>query len=159
MYRKVVIGMFALLSLLTACAPQVEQTRKRFFWPPLSESPKIEYLGFIQSDYDVEGVGYSELGKAVFGRPIPEPLFKSPFDVYSDGLGVIYVSDTVEKKVFSLNLEKGTIDVLKDQDGNAFPFVLPLGVSGETNGKKYVVDSHQGKVLVFNAVNVTEKIF
>ena len=65
----------------------------RYFWPPLSEQPKLEYIGCYQSDADVRDMGVGAIEEFIFGKERPVPLFSNPFGVYADGYGRFYVSE------------------------------------------------------------------
>jgi sugar lactone lactonase YvrE len=137
------------LGLVTACsAPSVQ--KKRYFWPPSAQDAKIEYIKFIQADADVLKISMSKIEAAIFGKERPTPLFKSPFDVYSDGHGKIYVSEPSQRLVHILDLQKGELGRLKGHsDDRVLDLKSPTGLSGTTDGKVYVVDSRANAILIF----------
>lgn len=143
--------LFVLLGLVAGCsAPQVQQ--KRYFWPPFSPEPKIEYIKFIQADADVLKIAMSRTQELIFGRQRPTPLFTSPFDVYSDGRGKIYVSEPSQAFVHLIDFNLGTIDRLKAKSaGRTLELRSPTGISGAADGTIYVVDSHADSIFLFGA--------
>lgn len=135
--------------LLTGCA-QKKDVVQRFFWPPSSEFPKIEYIGFIQSDYDLKKKNISALQEAIFGREKPRPLFSYPFDVYSDA-EKLYVSEPNSHIVKVVDLAGGRVDQLKNWEGEIYFFKLPMGVGGDKDGRVYVADSLDQKIILFDS--------
>jgi DNA-binding beta-propeller fold protein YncE len=132
-----------LLGMVVACsAPQVQ--KKRYFWPPFSSEPKIEYIKFIQSDADILKISMSRAEEIVFGRERPVPLFTSPFDVYSNGRGKIYVSEPSQGFVHVVDHQRGKLDRLQALDLNR-----PAGITGTVDGTIYVVDSNAAAILIF----------
>jgi DNA-binding beta-propeller fold protein YncE len=143
--------MIVLLGLVVACsAPQVQ--KKRYFWPPFSSEPKLEYIKFIQSDADVLKISMSKVEEVIFGRERPVPLFTSPFDVYSNGRGKIYVSEPSQGFVHVVDHQRGKLDRLKaGLPGRDLELKSPTGISGTADGTIYVVDSHAGAILIFGS--------
>lgn len=138
-----------LLGLVVACsAPQVQ--KKRYFWPPFGDEPKIEYIKFIQADADVLKISMSKAEEFVFGRERPVPLFTGPFDVYSDGHGKIYVSEPSQRFVHVIDLNRGKLGRLKGRFASrTLELKTPTGLSGTKDGKVYVVDSRSNAILIF----------
>lgn len=144
-----------LMLLVSACAPK-QQEMKRFFWPPLTEKPKIEYIDFYQSDYDVKNKNISAFEEYVLGREVPEAIFSQPYDVFSSGDGRFFVSETTLGQVKVVDTLAGKVSALQDPEGKKSLFGLPLGITGGEDGKLYVVDSG-GKIFVFSRELELEK--
>ncbi len=123
--------------------------RKRFFWPPLSDEPKIEYIEYLQTDYDLQKSHLSSFELAVFGREVPSRLFSSPNSIYSNGQGLLYITEVAGGFVRVLDLNKGKQSKLRDREGKVYSFRLPVGVNGDRHGNVYVCDSLGKKILVF----------
>jgi len=141
-----------LLLQLTACAAP-SGVKHRYFWPPLSERPKLEYIGCYQSDADVRNQGTGKLDELIFGKERPVPLFSNPFGIYADGNGRLYVTEIGKKYVVVANLNKGTLDYLVDDKGKMADFSLPTGIDGDSQGNVYVVDSLARKISIFGPDN------
>jgi len=133
---------------VTACSPK-QTILKRYFWPPLSDEPKIEYVDFYQTDYEVKSLTVGTIEEAIFGRENPTPLFANPFDVYSNGQGVLFVTEPVDGYVQILDLNKGTLERLRDRRGLPYSFKSPAGVTGDSRGRVFVVDTKENAILVF----------
>lgn len=143
-----IVFLLLVLSVVAACTSKPVVT-KRFFWPPLTDKPKVEYIGFYQTDYDVKKGQVGGLEEVLFGREKPSAVFLQPYDVYSDGKGRIYLSEPIGKFVHVVDLGAGTIGNLKKRKVNA-PFRMPMGIAGDSRGNIYVIDSKAEKILVFD---------
>ena len=144
-------GFLAVLFMI-ACAP-VSKPVKRFFWPlPVAGvEPRIEYLGFWQSDKDLQGTGSGWVERSILGEYPPVPLFRSPFYIAALTDGRVAISDTVLRKVIILDTKKGVVRELMDEDGEPYEFYLPMGLAGSDNGDVFVADSMRGEVVRFGA--------
>ncbi|WP_429885402.1 6-bladed beta-propeller [Geoalkalibacter halelectricus] len=140
----------ALLALLGACAP-VQPERQRYFWPPGTSEPRIEYLDFYEKAEDARRNSPARISEAILGRERPRPLFVRPVDVASDGQGRFYVSDAESRRVHVFDLNRFATDVLQDEKGQAFAFRLPHGLAVDARGRVYVSDIHAHQIHVFGA--------
>lgn len=140
-----------LIFFVSACSAPKQESKKRFFWPPLSAEPKIEYIEFFQTDYDVKKRNVGFLEEAIFGRDIPKLMFSQPFDVYADGHGRFFVTETRAGYVQVVDINKGSFSKLKDREGRDYFFKQPLGITGDSRGNIFVADSKAKKVLIFGA--------
>jgi len=138
--------------LMSACTV-APVAKPRYFWPPFSDHPKLEYLEFIQADNDVRKRGTSVLESAVFGQERPKSLFFNPFDVYAAGDGKLFVTEIGRQYVLAVDLQRGTFDKLKDAAGAVPEIKLPTGIDGDSQGNVYVIDSLAHKLLVFGPDN------
>jgi DNA-binding beta-propeller fold protein YncE len=117
-------------ALLTGCAQQQAVVKKRYFWPPLPDVPKIEWIGSYSNSNDLKEEE-SWLVKNIIGESeaafISRPLFAA-----SDGKGKVYVTVTggrvyvfdfinrglepLGNEAFADTLERVTGVVLDDQE-------------------------------------------
>lgn len=144
-----IMGVLVAGFLVVGCAPAAKP-KQRYFWPPFSE-PKIEYIEFFQADVDVKKRSSNALEEAIFGQFVPEFLFFNPFDVYSTGQGKFYVSETGKRRVLEIDLVAGTFEPLTNSKGEHLELQLPTGLSGDSQGQVYLVDSLEKKLLIFGA--------
>jgi DNA-binding beta-propeller fold protein YncE len=145
-------GILAILFMI-ACSPVSKSVKQRFFWPlPVSGvEPRIEYLGFWQSDKDLQPKGAGWVESAVLGEFHPVQLFESPFHIAALPGGRIAISDTVLRKVIILDPQKQEVRELMDDEGQPYRFSLPMGVAVSDEGDILVVDSMKGEVVRFGA--------
>jgi DNA-binding beta-propeller fold protein YncE len=138
-----------LLLLLSACAP-VAPERKRFFWPPGTDRPKIEYINFYQTVDDVKRGTENWLEEAILGKSIPQVLFTRPFTIASDGKGRVFVSDVSQRKVFIFDLERHQVRTLNTSKGAVQHFRFPFGLAvDDQSGRVFVADALSDKIYAF----------
>ncbi|GAB4565201.1 MAG: 6-bladed beta-propeller [Geothermobacteraceae bacterium] len=139
-----------LLLLLAACsAPQPQQVRQRYFWPPGDIAPKIEYINFYHADQDVRRGVNDWLEETIFGKDRPRRVFVRPSAVASDGRGRLYVADQALSRVLVWDFNQHEIRRLKSIDGHDFRFQLPAGLALDDGGRIYVADSLKKIIYVF----------
>jgi DNA-binding beta-propeller fold protein YncE len=133
-------ALLALLVLAGCAAPQL--SKPRLFWPP--DNPKLEYIGFFSSDEQFARRGLRAFADVTLGRgDTPELGF--PYDVVTDGQGLIYVSDL--KKGGSLIIfDTINKEVRPLQSAVGLPFALALDKAGNL----YVAEGRSASVLVFD---------
>ncbi len=142
--------LLALLVLTTtACAPQVE--RNRYFWPPGSDDPKLEYVNFYQTAEDARRGAESWLAEAVLGKNKPSRLFQKPHDIASDGKGRVWVSDTSLREVFVFDLKNYQVRKLQIPNRGQGPFLFPAGLAVDAVGNAFVSDSLDKKIHAFDS--------
>lgn len=152
--------LFFLLALwaLTGCAGKAPEQGKRFFWPIGSFEPKIEYLKFYQSDLDVKHTE-SAFSQAVFGVEAGQPIFSAPRGIASSGAEKFFVADNGKRKVLICDLQLGEVRTLVDEEGDAYFFPTPMGVTLDGSGGGYVSDTATGSVFRFNAAETVVQEF
>ena len=146
-------GLLAVFAL-SGCSPASVGSGNRFFWPlPLDGvEPKIEYIGYWQVDKDLRKSAQASWFEGVVLGEFPAVgLFEGPFWVTFLPDERVAVSDTALRQVLILDLKNVKIDNLKDEDGNPYPFSLPMGVASSGSGEIFVVDSLSGSLLRFGA--------
>lgn len=128
---------------LTGCASTTVDLN-RYFWPPLPDEPRIEWLGAYGSESDVKDKSW--LSDFVGDEPFS---FNRPLFPTSDGAGRIYVTDQEVGGLIRIDLAKKEMKFLGDAAAAAF-FTSPSGVALDKNGNVYAADSKSGKVMVFD---------
>ncbi len=146
--QMMLVGLVA--GALGACAP-AQPERQRFFWPPGTANPRIEYVDFYEKAEDARRGAPNRVRDAILGKERPQPLFDRPVDVASDGRGRFYVSDAGTRRVHVLDLETFTTGFLGDEKGSPFDFRLPHGLGIDGAGQVYVSDIQQHQIHVFGA--------
>lgn len=141
------LTVFAFLAVLIGCAgPQQETKQRRYFWPPLPDTPKIEWIGAYSSQNDFPKTGMEAFSDFFIGS---EPRgFKKPWGITSDNKGQVYVTDTQIGSVIVYDFNKKTVsDLLKEEGGKLFE--NPAGIALDDAGNIYVSDSKKGRVFAF----------
>lgn len=134
------------LIFLSGCAG-AQRAKRRYFWPPLPDTPRIEWITSYSSQLDFPKTGTEAFMESVVGSE-PNSLRK-PWGVASDGNGRIYVTDSqaADVKVFDLN--KKTMEPLLS--GEEALFKTPIGVALDASGNIYISDSNKHRVFAFSS--------
>lgn len=115
--------------LLAACGPLTPvPVEKRYLWPPVVDSARIEYLGFYVGDGDLREKSGGWLEKYVLGEPLSRSVFKKPFAVDAR-FGKVLVTDTVARRVVLFDLAKKTITPLNITDNDPSGLGLDIGAA------------------------------
>ncbi|WP_298267836.1 6-bladed beta-propeller [Geobacter sp.] len=133
--------------LLSGCATQQAGNQRRYFWPPLPERPRIEWIKAYSSQLDFPKEGFSAFLSAIAGDE--EPMrFSKPLDIRSNGKGQIYVTDVGYGTVLVYDLVKKQVRVMGGDE--AAQFSKPVSLAIDDDGSIYVSEIDKGMVLVFD---------
>jgi DNA-binding beta-propeller fold protein YncE len=150
MSKKFSIFRFLLLALalagLPGCVTQEKpRTQKFTFFPPAPDTPRIQFLTSFASQADLgRKGGFQEF---ILGEPVKvDPLVK-PYGLAVHH-GQVFVCDTVSY----------VIQVFDFKSRQCFNFVpmgegkirLPINITIDRNGTRYVADSGRAQVLVYD---------
>lgn len=139
--------------VLVACAPVAqEKEAKRYFWPPYTTDPKIEYIGFAQSTHDVTEPWSDWVQATIAGIKPPQPLFGSPQHVAVSEQGKVYVTDRAEGVVKVLDYANKQVYLLQDANQSKdAQIAAPNGIDVDADGNVYVVDALRRAIIVFDS--------
>jgi sugar lactone lactonase YvrE len=133
--------LLVLFVALQGCAPALQEAqRPRYFWPPIAEDAKIEYLGFYASEANLKGALFTNLAEIVLGVEVAKPLFIHPFAVDARGDKVL-ITDTSSRRVFLLDLKRRTLASTSIHAHDQKTFGFPAGVAFLNDKEFLVVDS------------------
>lgn len=138
----------AMAALFVGCAGQQVRT-ERFFWPPLPDRPRIEWLGAYSSQNDFPKEGFAAFMEKIVGGEQVMTLTK-PVDIYSNGKGQVYVADPGLRGVAVFNMADKEVAMLGG-DNASYQFTTPVSVTGDSRGDIYVSDADKGRILVFDS--------
>lgn len=143
---KKLLKLIILLLVLVALVGCAKTEKLRVLWPPLPDTPRLEWLGIYYSEGDFpksqrEAAMQSMVGDSGFD------YFGRPFGIAADGKGLVYVSDADQRviKIFDFNRRQVS------RFGNGRRFQNPLGLAVDSRDNLYVVEGVSAKVLVFSA--------
>lgn len=136
------------LFLLTiGCAAAPQEIQRRYFWPPLPDTPRIEYVASYWSSDDFPTTSKQKLMNAVTGAE-PARGFEKPWGIASNGEGKVYIVDTNMRVVIVYDLKNYTVDILgKGALGDLL--FAPADVALDGSGNIYVSDPRRNKVYSF----------
>lgn len=149
------VGAAVLCALCAGCAGQQVREERRYFWPPLPERPRIEWLGAYSSQNDFPKQGFASFMAAIAGEEQAMSLTK-PLDVYADGQDRIYVADPGLRGVVVFNMKERSVSMLGGPQA-ANQFNTPVSVTGDSQGNIYVSDAEKGGILIFDRFEVPRR--
>lgn len=146
--RNIAYALFFTFTFLFGCAGPEQQVKKqRYFWPPLPDQPRMEWISKYASQHDFPKTSGQLFIESIVGRD-PEKKLLKPWGVASDGEGLIYVADTQGGTVVVYDLNRKTLlELGGDQYGGLFK--RPIDVDLDNSGNIYVSDSDKKRVFVF----------
>lgn len=145
MTRTTSLIAFALI-IVFGCAPAAEQVKRRYFWPPLPDTPKIEFVAAYWSEADVLEKGRGKVLESIVGAEAVQG-FNRPWGIVSDGEGKVYITDVNLRIVFIFDLKNHKVDTINNEESPIFK--SPTGITLDSMGNIYVSDSSKNRILVF----------
>lgn len=141
---------YTVLFLFTiGCAAAPQEVQRRYFWPPLPDTPRIEFVASYWSSDDFPKTARERFLESATGLE-PARGFEKPWGIASNGEGKVYIVDTNLRAVVVFDLKNHTVDVLgKGEHGGLF--LAPVGVATilDANGNIYVSDPRRNRVYSF----------
>ncbi len=149
MIKRAFFPLLLLPLLLSGCAGEQQHVPKeRFFWPPLPDRPRIEWLGAYSSQLDFTLTRWRRLKEFLFGADAPI-TFKRPIDIRSDGAGRVYLTDPALPALVLYDFNQREVSFLP-KIGSEAPLLAPLTVALDGAGNVYVADGRLNGVMVLN---------
>lgn len=151
--KSIVVGLLA-MTLLPACASTGPVVKKRLFWPPAPDEPKIEWVATYYNDADLRGG--SSLIRDLVGEQ-SELGFISPLFIGGNSEDKLVVSDPGQSAFILLDLKKKKFEelggsVMAGSTGK------PTGVAFDDKGLVYAGDDRSCKIYVVNSENTVLKV-
>lgn len=130
-----------------ASAPQ-QQVKRRYFWPPLPEEPKVEWLASYASQNDFPKTPSQKFWESLVGAEAPKG-FNSPWGIASNGEGKVYVVDAASRGIVVYDMNKQTVTEL---GGGMYAgmFKSPIDADIDASGNIYISDSGKNNVFAFS---------
>jgi len=137
-----------LATLVSGCAGMGAQEQAApVFFPPVPETPRIQYLTSFGTEWDVTGVDRLEI--FLYGEREPAKIVK-PYGVDIRD-GKIFVVDTIGGLVAILDLVKKKTDTLGTEGQGILR--KPVNLAVDEDGTRYVTDRVLERVMVYDAEN------
>lgn len=137
------------LSVCGCATTGVQQSPQRFYWPPLPDRPRIEWLGAYSSQLDMPKSLLSRLKIAAVGEDEPISL-KKPLDVRADGQGRVYVVDSGASSVYVFDFPEMELRFLQvDKGKKKIQDLVALAV--DDRQRVYVLDARAGEIDIFDS--------
>lgn len=139
------LAAFMLFAYLTGCAAPQQQVKRRYFWPPLPDQPRLEWAGSYENQYSLPRTGFENFIDSLAGQSAPLNFVK-PWGIASDGKGKVYIADTRALSVIVYDFNSNKVEELV---AGETPFDAPIDVTLDDNGNVYVSDSKKNAIFVF----------
>ena len=147
--KTLTIGVISLALASCAASPVGEERRSGpIVYPPPPDEPRYIYERTIHGSADVEAVdSETKWRRALTGERATTLAFAKPFDV-DVCHGIVFVSDTVNRKVFVFDVPHGEFR----QIGTEEPGVLrkPMGLATDEECNLYVADQTGRRVVKYD---------
>ncbi|OGR23694.1 MAG: hypothetical protein A2X79_04405 [Desulfuromonadaceae bacterium GWB2_53_15] len=142
--------LIAMLFLLcSGCAMKPAPTNERYFWPPLPDRPRIEWLRSYSSQLDMDKTDLQRFKAAILGDDAPISLLK-PIEVKSDVThNKFYVSDIGAASVFVFDVKQREVRFLHP-GADSPPIVYPLGLALDQDDNLYLLERRFNNIFVFD---------
>ena len=142
-----IVGVLVMAATFAGCAAAPPRPETRFFWPPLPERPRIEWLGAYGSQNDFPKTGAEKFLASIVGEEETVSLSK-PIAIRSDGRGKVYVGDPGAPGVYVFDFEKNVMRPFGKAEAEA-RLEQPVGIAIDDTGRIYVSDTKKNALLVF----------
>lgn len=136
-----------ILLMTVGCAAPIEEVKRRYFWPPLPDTPRIEYVASYRSEDDFPKADKNKFLESVIGTAVA-PGFNKPWGVASNGEGKVYIVDTNLRAVVVFDMINHTAKLL-GSDERVGLFRAPVGVTLAADGRIYVSDPRKNRIYSF----------
>ena len=142
------VATFAVAIALAGCAaaPKEQAAAAAVFYPPLPNPPRIQHLKTIASERDVAATT-SAFAQFVLGEETKEQRLRQPYGVAMFE-GKLYVADSRAPGLAVFDLPHQRFDLVTGSGNGRMK--RPINVTIDTDGTKYVTDTGQDQVLVFD---------
>lgn len=152
--RELALLSLAVLLMAGCAAAPAAKSTERFFWPPLPDLPRVEWLGTYTGAADFKEAG---LLASILGEESEIGLI-SPLYLTADGNGKVYVADQGVRGVLVFDLPGRNVHVI---GGPALSghFGAPTGVALDGDGNIYVGDTFHKKITVFGKDEAIKAVF
>jgi len=137
---------FLMVLAVTGCATPKQETFQSVFFPPLPQTPKLQFLLSISDETDI-GKKPGGLAEYLYGEMAAKKRLGRPIGITSVK-GRIYVSDKQYNKILSVDLENKDLNFVKDEGAGTID--IPFGIWATEDGYKYVADIGRNQVLVYD---------
>lgn len=132
--------------LLAACG-SVQKQDESWVWPLPPEEPRLKYIESIRSSKDVRDESVFDTFRQLVGGVEQDVSLIKPYGVAAFG-GTVYVTDTIFGRLLVFNKEEKTFRVFGGKGAGRLN--KPIDVAVDRQGRVYVSDAHQSRVIVYD---------
>lgn len=138
--------LFFLIFLFGCASPEV---KRRYFWPPPPETPRIEFVASYWNEDDFPMSAKKKVLDITTGVE-QAPGFDKPWGIASNGEGKVYITDTNLGTVVIFDIKEQKVRLIgEEQKMRGGPFLAPVGITLDGNGNIYVSDPRRNRIYSF----------
>ncbi|WP_429885404.1 6-bladed beta-propeller [Geoalkalibacter halelectricus] len=131
------------VGFLGGCAKP--EANMRVLWPPLPDTPRLEWLGVYYSEADIPRSTGRRLLQDAMGNSGLQ-TFGRPFGIAADSKGRVFIGDADKREVMVYDFTNRT--VRRFAEGRRFQ--NPIGLAVDSADRVYVAEAGTRRVLVFS---------
>ncbi|GAM08941.1 E3 ubiquitin-protein ligase TRIM71 [Geobacter sp. OR-1] len=121
---------------------------ERYFWPPLPDTPRIEFIGAYTGAASLKEKE-TGLFATLLGDEEAPPLLSAPINVTADGMGKVFLVDNKSSAVVTFDLKARTAGVFGTGDTQKM-FSRGSGIGIDADGNVYTGDALRKKIFVLD---------
>jgi len=120
-------------------------------WPLPPEQPRVRYLRAYRGEIDFDKKKESKFKALLLGPDSPKPMavLVKPYGVAVSKTGVLYVTDTVQRRVFVIDPTAKKVSFVGDSGQGRVS--KPIGVALDEDGKVFVADASLNRGCGYDA--------
>lgn len=131
-----------LLFVSSGCVSLPERTR--YFWPPLPDVPRIEYMGTYQTKADFpELTKWEVFVNRFLGTADERRIFTKPWGIASNGEGKVYITDAPRMAIIIFDMNERSVSIIEEVEN-------PFGIAVDKEGYLYVSSRKYHSIMVFD---------
>ena len=155
-YRASIMATALATALLTlaGCTDTADQAKPAeeptdLVWPLPPEQPRIKYVRSIRSSSDIGATATRSLASSLLGeKEQAGTRMEKPYAVTADNSGRIFVGETATGTVQVFDVENRKFEIWGQSGPGSLK--LPLGIASDSQGRIYVTDGKQKRLVVFD---------
>lgn len=141
LFHRFVLVLFVSF-LLGACAGS--PAKRRYFWPPLPDTPKIEYVASYRTMTDFPKTKESNIVfESILGTEDSGLLLMKPWGIASDSKGRTYITDAPKASIFIFDMPNKNVSVVEKVGS-------PYGIVISKEGRLYASSGKHKMILVYD---------
>lgn len=119
-------------------------------WPLPPQEPRIRYMAAYRGEIDFDKKKESKFKALLLGPEAPKPMtvLVKPYGVAVTKAGVLYVTDTVQRKVFVIDAAAKKVGYIADSGQGRVS--KPIGVAVDDDGKVFVADASLNRIFGYD---------
>lgn len=140
------IGLLVCAFTMSACS-SVNKQNEHWVWPLPPEKPRLQYVESIRGSKDVKPESTFDAFKQLVGGMSQEVSLIKPYGVAAHN-NTVYATDTILGRLLVFNKTEKSFSLFGNKGAGRLD--KPIGVAVDIEGRVYVTDAHQSRVIVYD---------